>query len=199
MTLMTPKLQAAAPAKPVPTRLSHMVLRTPRFAEMRAFYLNLLGAHPAYENDQICFMTYDEEHHRLGLINMPHLGDVDKERAGLEHIAFTYETLPLLLAAYQHNKAEGIEPFWTIIHGPTVSMYYRDPDGNQVEFQYDVFPDVAGIDAFFESGAYDENFMGIIFDPEQMIADYEAGVPIETLVRRPKLPEGMSPWDMLRT
>ena len=33
--------------------------------------------------------------------------------------------------------------------------------------------------------------MGIIFDPEEMIRKYEAGVPFEELVKRPKLPEGM--------
>ena len=44
-----------------------------------------------------------------------------------------------------------------------------------------------------------ENPMGIIFDPEEAMARYEAGEPAAQIVKRPKLPEGMTPWDMLRT
>ena len=198
MNVQTSSLRAAVPVKPAPSKLSHVVLNTARFEEMKAFYATVLCAKPAYENEMIHFMTYDDEHHRLGLINKPGLADTDKNRAGLEHIAFTYPTLELLLAAYVHNKDQGIVPFWPIIHGPTVSLYYHDPDGNKIEFQYDVFPDQAGVDAFMESGAYDENFIGIIFDPDKMVEDLEAGVPVEDIVRRPRLPEGASPWDMIR-
>lgn len=198
MTDMPPRLRASAPEKPIPAKLAHVVLRTPNFDGMKDFYATVLGAAPAYENEQICFMTYDDEHHRIGLINWPHLKEPDAERAGMEHVAFTFADLPSLLAAYLANKEAGIVPFWTINHGPTISMYYRDPDGNKVELQYDVFPDPEGVEAFFASGAYEENWMGIIFDPEQMIADYEAGASIDDLVARPKLPEGVGPWDMVR-
>lgn len=143
-------------------------------------------------------MTYDDEHHRIGIINMPHLGEQDMSKAGPEHIAFTYDELGQLLATYRRLKREGIEPFWTINHGPTISMYYRDPDGTKVELQYDVF-DVAGTEAFFATGAYEENFMGIIVEPEDMIAAFEAGDPIEKITERGPLPEGMTPWDMHRS
>ena len=190
-------LHIAFPAKPVPAKLAHVVLRTPRFDEMKRFYSDFLGATPAYENEQICFMTYDEEHHRVGLINWPHLGDVDKGRAGMEHVAFTYPDLGSLLAAYSYNKENGIQPYWTINHGPTISMYYRDPDGNKIELQYDVFDDPVLLDAFFSSD-YIENFMGVIFDPDKMVTDYEAGSDIDTLTQRPKLQGGSTPWDMHR-
>ncbi len=198
MTTLPPRLRAQVPVRPVPIKLAHVVLRTARFAEMKQFYATILSATPAYENDQVCFMTYDAEHHRIGLINMPHLGDADGAKAGMEHVAFTFSDLPSLLAAYIHNKDDGIVPFWTINHGPTISIYYRDPDGNKVEFQYDVFSDAKSIDAFFASGAYEENFMGIIFDPEKMLEDYEAGTPVDTLTHRAALPEGATPWDMHR-
>jgi hypothetical protein len=76
-------------------------------------------------------------------------------------------------------------------------MYYRDPDGNKVELQVDVFQTSSEVNAFLER-EYPENFMGIIFDPEEMIRRYESGVAIEELYRRPKLPPGMTPWDMHR-
>lgn len=181
-----------------PSKLAHVVIRTPRFEESKDWWGKVLVAAPAYENEQLSFMTYDDEHHRIGIINMPQLESQDMSKAGPEHIAFTYSSLGELLANYRRLKGHGIEPFWCINHGPTISMYYRDPDDTKVELEYDVFPDPAGVDAFFESGAYEENFMGIIFDPEEMVRQYEEGVPIEQIVERPPLPEGMTPWDMHR-
>jgi hypothetical protein len=34
-------------------------------------------------------------------------------------------------------------------------------------------------------------------DEQQLIRDYEAGVPMADLLRIPPLPEGKTPWDML--
>lgn len=191
-------LTAMHPAPLSPAKLAHFVIKTPQFEASKRWYATTLNAHPAYENPQVCFMTYDDEHHRVGIINMPHLQPAPEGVAGLEHMAFTFADLGQLLASYRRLKAEGITPFWTIIHGPTVSFYYKDPDGNKVELQHDVFPTVAEVDAFFASGAYDENFMGIIVDPDDLADRYEAGEPIESLTRRPLLPEGMTPWDMHR-
>ena len=42
-----------------------------------------------------------------------------------------------LLDTYRRLKAKGIVPYWPIHHGFTVSLYYRDPDGNRMEFQVD--------------------------------------------------------------
>jgi catechol 2,3-dioxygenase-like lactoylglutathione lyase family enzyme len=188
----------ALQAKPIaPSKLAHVVIRTPKFAESRAWWATVLGAKPSYENAQLCFMTYDDEHHRIGIINMPDLKPQDMSLAGAEHIAFTYADLGSLLATYRRLKGEGIEPFWCINHGPTISLYYRDPDATKVELQYDTFT-AEECDAFFDSGAYDENFMGIIVDPEAMIADYQAGKPLAEITRRPTLPSGMTPWDMHR-
>ena len=192
------RLEALHPRPVPPSKLAHVVIRTSRFDRSRAWYSAVLAAAPAYENAQLCFMTYDDEHHRVGIINMPDLGEISPALNGVEHFAFTFDRLDQLLATYRRLKGEGIEPFWTINHGPTISMYYRDPDGNKVELQYDVLRTPAEVNAFFDSGAYEENFMGIIFDPERMASDYEAGVPLEQLVARPPLPPGMSPWDMHR-
>jgi hypothetical protein len=77
-------------------------------------------------------------------------------------------------------------------------MYYRDPNGVKVELQYDVFKTVEEVDAFFSAGNYVENFMGVIFDPDEMVARFEAGEPLSSLTTRPALPQGVGPWDMHR-
>jgi catechol-2,3-dioxygenase len=181
----------------VPTKLAHVVLRCIDPARLRDWYLTVLQAHVSYENEMVCFLTYDDEHHRIGLVQMPGLQADAPAAPGLEHRACTYPDLGTLLANYRRLQQHGIEPFWTINHGPTISMYYRDPEGNKVEMQVDVFETAEQINDFLAK-YYPENFMGVVFDTEEMIRKFEAGVPIAELYRRPPLPPGMTPWDMHR-
>ena len=180
-----------------PTKFAHAVLKTPDLGRARDWYVQFLQGHVVYENDMVCFVTYDEEHHRIGLASMPGLAAAPPNAYGLDHLAFTYGSLGALLANYCRLKRLGVAPYWTINHGPTISMYYRDPDGNKVEAQYDVFRTAEEATDFIR-GFFAENFMGIVFDPEEMIARYEAGAPLEQLVKRPLLPPGKTPWDMFR-
>ena len=181
-----------------PSKLAHVVLKTSRFAETREWYLTVLGAEVAFENDDVVFLRYDDEHHRIGIINAPDASPLQKNSAGVEHVSFTFDQLGELLATYLRLKQHNIVPYWPIIHGPTVSLYYRDPNGVKVELQYDVFRTVEDVDRFFAAGNYVENFMGVIFDPDDMVARFEAGESLESLTKRPPLPPGLGPWDMHR-
>ena len=181
-----------------PAKFAHIVLTTPNLRRARDWYLEVLDGRVSYENDMVCFLSYDDEHHRIGLVGVPGLVERPPNSWGLDHLAFTYPSLGALLSHYIFLKSKGILPYWPINHGPTVSFYYRDPDGNKVEMQYHVFAKLEDLDAFFAAGNYDENFMGIIIDPEDLVARYEAGEPLDDLVRRPKLPPGKTPWDMHR-
>ena len=180
-----------------PAKLGHVFLRTTDMPRLRDWYLVVLQARIAYQNEQVSFLTYDDEHHRVGIAQLPGLSASAAPSPGLEHTSFTYADLGELLVTYRRLKAAGIEPFWTINHGPTISMYFRDPDGNKVELQVDVFATAEETNTFLDE-YYPENFMGIIFDPEEMIRKFEAGVPLADLYARPKLPPGMTPWDMHR-
>ena len=184
----------ATPVRPV--KLAHVVLRVSELERSRAWYLKVLEARPAFENEMVCFLTYDEEHHRIGLIARPELGHAGDAHTGLEHIAFTYASLGALLATYRRLRAHDIQPYWTINHGPTISLYYKDPDGHRLELQHDVFERAEELEAFFAGGAYAQNFMGIVFDPEEMIARFEAGEPLSGITARRPLSEGETPWTM---
>ncbi|MDR6860395.1 VOC family protein [Variovorax guangxiensis] len=179
-----------------PVKLAHIVLRASDLSRSRDWYMKVLEARPAFENSTVCFLMYDDEHHRIGLIARPDLSGSSDDRPGLEHIAFTYGSLGELLATYRRLATHGIEPYWSINHGPTISLYYKDPDGNRLELQYDVFQRAEDLDAFFASGAYADNFMGVRFVPEELIARFEAGEPIEQITARPPLAAGTTPWDM---
>ncbi len=171
------------PADPIETpRLAHVVLKANAFEDMLDFYLNLLGARIVNKSDFAAFITYDDEHHRMALINIGPGKPKDTDSAGLDHIAFTLKDLGDFFRQYKRLKAQGVTPFWTINHGMTTSMYYHDPDGNGVEFQVDNFATQAELDAFFASGKFDANPIGVNFDIEQLLALYESGTPMETLL-----------------
>jgi catechol-2,3-dioxygenase len=165
-----------------PAKLAHFVLRTGNFDTMCSWYRTVLGAHPKFENEHLCFMTYDDEHHRVALINMPGSPERDPAAAGVDHIAFTFTDMGTLLGTFARLKAGGIEPYWCINHGPTTSLYYRDPDGNQIELQIDNFETDAELDVFFESGAFAANPIGVEFDPERLLERYENGDALAELI-----------------
>ena len=167
-----------------PIRFAHAVFRTARFEAMKSWYMTVLGAHVAHGNPMIAFLTYDDEHHRIAILHTPGAPDRPAGTAGLEHIAYTYATLGDLLATYRRLKAAGIVPYWTVNHGPTTSMYYRDPDGNQVELQIDNFSSVEALNAWMRSDAFARNPIGVAYDADELVRRYEAGVPVETLVQR---------------
>lgn len=187
-----------------PAKFAHFVLRTPQYEKMRAFYQTFLNATPAFNSDFLVFLRYDEEHHRLVLINMPHMPLQTGPGAGLEHVSFTYKTLGDLLGNYLRLKSEGIHPCWCINHGMTTSIYYDDPDGNQLETQYDNLDNDAA-DAFMRGEYFAKNPIGVDFDPELLIERYRRGDPLDELIRqgsalppkdaKPLQPQMVPPYD----
>jgi catechol 2,3-dioxygenase-like lactoylglutathione lyase family enzyme len=168
-----------------PSKLAHVVLRTSRYREVVDFYKTLLCAHSVFSNDILSFLTYDEEHHRIAVVNLAGLQDQQAGVAGVHHVAFTYDSLADLIANYERAKQVGIEPVWCTNHGPTTSFYYRDPDGNQLELQVENFATVKESMAFLDSPEFAENPIGVDFDPEELVRRYRAGEPDAELKKRP--------------
>jgi len=180
-----------------PARFAHFVLRTGQIDRMAQWYQTVLAARIVFRDEHLCFLSYDDEHHRLALLQIPGLAPRDPEAAGTDHVAYSYRDLGELLATYRRLKEHGILPNWPINHGVTTSIYYRDPDNNRVELQIDNFATPAELQGYFQSAAFAANPVGVTYDPDQLCRDYEAGVPIADLLRIPPLPAGKTPWDML--
>jgi hypothetical protein len=68
-----------------------------------------------------------------------------------------------------------------------VSIYYRDPDGNQIETQVDCFDTIDEANRFMTSADFHENPIGVDFDPEDYIQKLKSGVPVADLVKRPNI------------
>jgi catechol 2,3-dioxygenase-like lactoylglutathione lyase family enzyme len=187
----------ASPAQRItPAKFAHVVLKTANYDGMIEWYATVLQAQVVFRNEFIAFLTYDDEHHRVAIIKLPGGRASDPDASGVHHIAFTYATLGDLLSTYRRLKARGIEPARCINHGPTTSMYYCDPDGLRVELQIDNFATAEEGQAYLTGPDFADNPIGVIYDPEQLIRDYESGLSMAELVRRPPLPPGKTPMDM---
>lgn len=188
MTVDTVAPEGATEKKVVsPQRLAHFVLRTSRFEELVDWYQTVLGAVPAFKNDILAFLSYDEEHHRVAILNVPDLKPQPEGVVGVHHNAFTYASLKDLMDTYERLRDLGIKPVFPINHGPTTSMYYADPDGNQIELQVDNYDNIEDATAFFYSEAFAENPIGVEFDPDELLARLRAGEPEADLKRRPDI------------
>lgn len=175
-----------------PIKLAHVVFRTSRFAEMINWYKQVLNATPAFESDSIAFLAYDDEHHRIAFINVPGLTEQPAGQAGVHHVAFTYENLQTLLDNHERLKAMGVEPIWPVNHGPTTSLYYADPDGNQLEFQVDNYDTVEEAGEFFFTDAFATNPIGVDVNPAELRDRLQAGEDQAALKRRaPSGPRGV--------
>lgn len=175
-----------------PSKLAHVVLRTRNLRMMVQYYTTFLGAEVIYENDILVFLSYDDEHHRIALIQAPGTQAKVPTSCGLEHIAFSFDSLQDLLLAYRQRKQKGITPLWPVNHGPTTSIYYRDPDGNEIETQVDNFQDAEKATEFMKSKAFAENPIGVDFDPEDFIRRLENGEEAEKLQKRVEIgPRGL--------
>ncbi|WP_374572402.1 VOC family protein [Phenylobacterium sp.] len=176
-----------------PIKLAHVVLRTGQAESVVAWYCTVLNARVVLSNPMISFLTYDDEHHRVAIIQRPGVTPAPTSSAGLEHVAFTYRGADELFATYERLASQGIRPYWTINHGPTLSFYYRDPDGNQVELQIDLFDTDAALAAWFVRSDFAANPIGVKFNADDLIRRYRAGEPARSLFERPLIDPAQVP------
>jgi catechol-2,3-dioxygenase len=173
---------------PRPKKLSHIFFRTSRLDEMVDWYVSATGSRIVFRSPKLCLLTFDDEHHRLGILQVPDMEPQSQQTAGFEHVGFSFATLYELLEAYVELRDRGIAPRLCTNHGPTISFYYFDPDRNHVELLFDNFEDAASAQRFVESEAFRTRPMGLSFDPEHMLRCAEAGVPLARLIAYEPLP-----------
>lgn len=158
-----------------PTGFSHLVLQTAHWEEMVAWYKTVLRAKPMFENQLVSFLSYDDEHHRLMIGRNPNARPRDPKASGVVHWAYSFSCLADLVNAYVRLKGEGITPHSCIDHGFTTSFYYHDPDGNEVELAVDNFDTKEEMNAWFATGAFDRDFVGVPIDPEYVVKRHREG------------------------
>jgi hypothetical protein len=149
---------------------------------MVAWWANVLQADIAFKNGFIGFLAFDDEHHRVAIVQPPDVGSPAENGSGLDHVAFTYAHLADLIATYERLKADGLLPYWAVNHGPTLSLYYRDPDGNQAELQIDRFASSEEATEFLMSKAFANHPVGHSVNIEDLVRRFHAGEGEKALI-----------------
>ena len=79
----------------------------------------------------------------------------------------------------------GVAPYWRVHHGVTLSLNYRDPDGNRMEFQVDCCANAQEAHAIMHSESFAANPVGVEVDLEALLAEYRSGTAVEALLTQP--------------
>jgi len=117
-----------------PLRLGHVACHAPDPAATAGFYTGNLGFRVSdWIEDRFVFLRCNHEHHTVNFTRGPD--------ARMHHMAFELRD-----AAHMHRAADilggqKVTILWgPVRHGPghNVAMYHRDPEGNAIEFFYDL-------------------------------------------------------------
>jgi catechol-2,3-dioxygenase len=101
-------------------------------------------------------------------------------KSRLNHFSFEYPTLEELLETHARLVEADIRPGESMNHGPTVSIYYHDPDNNMVELFYDNKYSEEQILEWYGGGA--SYVIGAMpFDPAEMLKALRDGTPVAEL------------------
>ena len=68
MTVM-PRVYLSQPVLSSTHKVSHYGVRTTRILVLRDWYITVLGLAVVFESDDLCLLTFDNEHHRLSLLH----------------------------------------------------------------------------------------------------------------------------------
>jgi catechol 2,3-dioxygenase len=164
--------------------LHHVTIKTSRLSEMITWYALVVGAQVQFRDKFAAWMTNDDANHRLGFLAVPGLDDDGQKSRhnGMHHSAFEYDSFADLMSSFDRLRKEGVEPAFCLDHGLTISLYYKDPDGNFVELQSDNFSDwnLSG-EWMRTSPDFAQNPIGTFFDPARVYDVFKAGADFKAL------------------
>lgn len=200
------ELKKATSALPA-TWISEIVLQTPRYEQMKAWYEAVLGRafnfeavpkqagkarQPEPGDKQVrasdlrgCFMNLAPEFPydmTFAIWELPWLDKTTGRDPGLNHMQFKNADLETLIRRVELLKEADIHPQRSANHGPGLSFYFRDPDRNIVELCISNFATLEATAKFLQSESFRRNPSGVELDRDEFIARYRSGEPRDQLL-----------------
>jgi catechol 2,3-dioxygenase len=114
-------------------RLSHVGLYVRDVPKMIEFYTKVLGfvVSDGAEDGRITFLSRNpSDHHQVVLVRGR---ETEFETLMVQQVSFNVATLGNVQKAYRKVKEAGCEAIRPVSHGNAWSVYFRDPEGNQIE------------------------------------------------------------------
>ncbi len=165
-------------------KLHHVTMKTSHLDEMIAWYGLVIGAKVQFKNPVAAWTTNDAANHRIAFLAVPGLDD-DPEKIrhnGMHHCAFEYDNFADLMSTYDRLRKAGVEPAFCLDHGMTMSLYYKDPEGNFVELQSDSFSDWNLSSEWMRTSPdFEADPIGTFFDPARVYEEFKSGADFAAL------------------
>ncbi|CAN7645722.1 hypothetical protein LJR219_005090 [Phenylobacterium sp. LjRoot219] len=180
-------------------------MQTNRYDEMRAWYAAVMGIDWAFENTpespaeekyqpgerQVRAVDVRASFGRIGappgitfaFFELPWLREPSHIEPGINHTNFMEADLDTLVKRVELLRDADIHPHRVANHGPVMSFYYKDPEGNIVEFCSANFDTPEETLAFTKSEAFRNNPSGLELERDEFLARYHSGIPKKELLK----------------
>ncbi|HLI50301.1 MAG TPA: VOC family protein [Thermomicrobiaceae bacterium] len=121
--------------------IGHFNLRVADLDRAIGFYRQALGFHltqPRRPDSRIIFMALaDDSPLQMALELAPGAAPAASNTAGIDHVGIRYGSQDELAGAYRRLRDYGVELSLAQDHGAMISLYFLDPDGNQIEIYWE--------------------------------------------------------------
>jgi catechol 2,3-dioxygenase len=121
-------------------RVGHVVIKMRDLDAAKGFYRDILGMKITDEREGFgVFFRFDDYHHDIAVFKV----DADaegpqKNQVGLAHIALVADSFETVKDMYRKLKEHDVPIVRTVDHGITRSVYFKDPEGNELEIYCEV-------------------------------------------------------------
>ncbi len=129
----------------LPDRIGHVVIKVRNLERSKQFFTEVLGLQLMMELPKLkiaFFASNGRDHHEIACAEVGDEAEGQhRKQIGLQHIAFRLKDEAHLRAAYRQLKEKRVPIEFTVDHGVTKSIYFRDPDGLLFEVYCDNPPE----------------------------------------------------------
>lgn len=125
-------------------RVGHVVIKMRDLDAAKHFYRDILGMKITDEREDFgVFFRFDDYHHDIAVFKVnDDAAAPQHNQVGLAHIALVADSFDTVKAMYQRLKEHDVPIVRTADHGITKSVYFQDPEGNELE----IYCEVAEVD-----------------------------------------------------
>lgn len=121
-------------------RVGHVVIKMRDLEAAKAFYAGVLGMKIADEREGFgVFFRFSDYHHDIAVFQVDeNAAAPERNQVGLGHIALVADSFDTLCEMHAHLKAHDVPILRTVDHGITKSVYFTDPEGNELEIYCEI-------------------------------------------------------------
>ena len=121
-------------------RVGHVVIKMRDLDAAKRFYRDILGMKITDEREGFgVFFRFQDYHHDIAVFKVDEDADApQRNQVGLAHIALVADSFDTVKTMHRRLKEHNVPIVRTVDHGITKSVYFQDPEGNELEIYCEV-------------------------------------------------------------